>query len=389
MINCHELKEKYFEYLLQSVHQCNLCSRMNGRKKVLSKDNGDICSKVLFIAEAPGRLGAECTGIPLYGDKTGNNFETLLSNIGWHRSEIFITNAILCNPQNDSGNNATPEKIEIANCNYYLSMTIALINPDVVVTLGAKALDALNLVCPHNFTLRENVATTQKWNNRILYPLYHTGPRAAIHRSLIQQRADFITLSHLVDPIKGLKKGEKTKISSTQSEVKPTCFITSTLVDMVTLILNELHSISFFKLTKLLYLIDYDYFEKFGKTISGGIYLRMQEGPWIPHLKDISKEYCGKLFYTRYDNRKPFLVSITNAFKISNLSDDEIDFVITTCEKYKNTSDANLKTITYLTRPMRYILAQEKEGRNMTKIPVLYQNKTALNIDEQGKKDIP
>lgn len=179
---------------------------MCNRKKVLSDKNGNLNTKVLFIAEAPGRLGAERTGIPLYGDKSGDNFEMLLGNIGWERKDVFITNAVLCNPQDAEGNNATPQKDEILNCNYYLQMLISIIEPAVIVTLGTKALDALNYISPHNITLKGGVATAHKWNGTTVFPLYHTGARAVVHRSLPSQRADFIALSHFVDPLTGLKQ---------------------------------------------------------------------------------------------------------------------------------------------------------------------------------------
>lgn len=370
-------KQQCFNTLLQSVHQCNLCVRMDGRKKVLSAENGSLDTKVLFIAEAPGRLGAECTGIPLYGDRSGDNFETLLSNIGWKRSDVFITNAILCNPQDSDGNNATPEKQEILNCNYYLKMIIELVNPDVIVTIGAKALDALNLICPHKVTLKGGVAKPCNWNGRTLFPLYHTGPRAMIHRSFIQQRADFIALSHIVSPRDGLKRGKKTSyaISKLPREAIPK------LIDIVSTILDELGNLSFFKMTKLLYLTDFCYYEKNGHTISGGIYLRMQEGPWIPYLKDISKAYDGKLFYTRFINKKPFLFLCKSNYLPQNLDPEEISFIKEICQKYRDYSDAQIKTAVYLTKPMRYILRQEKEGRQMIKVPVLYQNKTVQDMD--------
>ena len=63
---------------------------------------------MLFVAEAPGRLGADRTGIPLYGDRTGENFQTLLGNIGWKREQVFITNAVLCNPKQETGITAPP-----------------------------------------------------------------------------------------------------------------------------------------------------------------------------------------------------------------------------------------------------------------------------------------
>ena len=74
-------KYNRFKDLVQSVQNCNLCPQMQCRRKVFSDANGCIDSKVLFIAEAPGRLGADQTGIPLCGDKTGDNFEHLLGNI--------------------------------------------------------------------------------------------------------------------------------------------------------------------------------------------------------------------------------------------------------------------------------------------------------------------
>ena len=371
-------KQQYFDSLLQSVHQCDLCMRMNGRKKVLSPENGSLDTKVLFIAEAPGRLGAECTGIPLYGDKSGDNFETLLSNIGWKRSDIFITNAILCNPQDANGNNATPEKQEILNCNYYLKMVIELINPDVIVTIGAKALDALNLICPHKIALKSGVATPCRWNGRTLFPLYHTGPRAMIHRSFIQQRADFIALSHIVHPHEGLKAP---KTVHPQQSGKIPKQVTPKLIDIVGTILNELANVSFFKMTKLLYLVDYRYYEEFGHTISGGIYLRMQEGPWLPYLKDISKAYDGKLFHTQFIDKKPYWMSCGKTYLPQNLSHEEVSFIKDICQKYGDYSDAKIKTTVYFTKPMRYILKQEKQGRQMTKVPVLYQNKTVQDID--------
>lgn len=97
--------------------------------------------------------------------------------------DIFVTNAILCNPQDEKGNNSTPTKNEIDNCSYYLSMTLELINPDIVVTLGAKALKALNTIQQHSIELSQKVGHVIDWNNTKLMPLYHMGPMALIeHR---------------------------------------------------------------------------------------------------------------------------------------------------------------------------------------------------------------
>ena len=195
-------KADRFEELMKSIKNCTFCDRMYDRKRVFSKSNGNINSKVIFIAEAPGRLGAECAGVPLCGDITGKNFEKLLDSIGWTREDVFVTNSILCNPQDDEGNNAPPKAGEIENCSRYLQMTIELINPMVVVTLGIKALDALKYICPHNYVLREHVANSLAWNHRALFPLYHMSPKVLnMHRSFDQQKDDFKQLAQIINVV--------------------------------------------------------------------------------------------------------------------------------------------------------------------------------------------
>jgi len=190
-----ESKEKEFENLVAKVKTCDRCIRMCNRKKVLSYENGNINSKVMFIAEAPGRLGAEKTGKPLYGDKTGDNFEILLNSIGWERKDIFITNAILCNPQVNN-KKATPTDEEIENCSSYLKETLELVNPDIIVTLRKNALNALKLIKPHKYKLKTCVAKKIPWNSNFLFPLYHPSPKSInLNRSIDKQIDDFLALS--------------------------------------------------------------------------------------------------------------------------------------------------------------------------------------------------
>ena len=365
-------KEERFLSLVSSVNCCDLCARMCGRKKVLSKMNGNINSKVVFIAEAPGRLGAESTGIPLFGDESGNNFEMLLSNIGWKREEIFITNALLCNPQDSEGNNDAPTNTEITNCSYYLNMVLELIKPDVVVTLGSKALDALNTIAPHDYKLKDFVGKLVNWNGIKLYPLYHTIPRGSVYRSFIRQRSDLSALSHEVSPISGLKKKEVRK----NVQKAPRNTILAAVVDYIVSLMN---GVSFFKLTKLLYLIDYSHIKEYNTSLTNGIYLRMQEGPWLPYLKNVVKE--SNRITTIKSGRALRLVSIAMD-ESEDLNEKDKAFIKKVVEKYEDYSDGEIKTVVYRTPPMRYVLSQEKLGKPMLKVPVLYMNKTVDCISE-------
>jgi len=191
-------KGRKFEILVENTDRCNLCSRMCGRIKVLSGKNGDIHSKVIFIGEAPGRLGADRTGIPFYGDQAGQNFERLLQFTGLTRQQVFITNAVLCNPRDEKGNNSPPNKEEVRNCSLHLSILIDIIEPEVIVPLGQCALRSLHIIQAHQIELRQNVRKPAKWGKYTVVPMYHPGPRAAIHRSVNDQKEDFSFLGKML-----------------------------------------------------------------------------------------------------------------------------------------------------------------------------------------------
>lgn len=184
--------------LIEEVQECRRCPRMEGRTRVLSQANGPASARVLFVAEAPGRLGADHIGVPLVGDRTGRTFDQLLASAGLHRDHVFITNAVLCNPRDNSGRNARPTAREVANCGGHLARLIAIVQPLWVVTLGAVALEAIARVAPHAIVLARDVGRPAPWQGRWLVPLYHPGPRALIRRPLAVQHADYERLAALI-----------------------------------------------------------------------------------------------------------------------------------------------------------------------------------------------
>ena len=189
--------EAAFEALTRRVQTCRACPRMEGRTRVLSRANGLVGARVMFVAEAPGRLGADRTGVPLSGDRTGRNFDALLAASGIRREDVFVTNAVLCNPRDERGNNAAPSRAELRNCSGHLAATIEVVQPGYVVALGVAALRALALVCPHETVLARDVGRAIAWHGRVLVPLYHPGPRALIHRPWAAQVGDYRALGEM------------------------------------------------------------------------------------------------------------------------------------------------------------------------------------------------
>ncbi len=190
-----------FAELVRDAQVCRACPRMEGRRRVLSAANGPLASRVVFVAEAPGRLGGDKGGIPLTGDASGRNFTRYLTAAGMRREDVFVTNAALCNPRTPRGTNAPPSSAELQNCAPFLARTLAVIRPAVVVTLGTKALAALHLLAPHSYSLRVHAATPQPWHGFVLFPLYHPSPQVVVSptgRTHAAQEADYHALARLL-----------------------------------------------------------------------------------------------------------------------------------------------------------------------------------------------
>ncbi|MBT3920996.1 MAG: uracil-DNA glycosylase [Nitrospina sp.] len=184
-------KTKSFRRLEKKAASCRLCPSLADQPAVLSTTNGSLNARIIFVAEAPGRFGAGRTGVPFQGDRSGDNFEILIKHIGLTRPEIFITNAVLCNPL-ENGNNRKPNTGEIKTCSGFLQDTLSIIRPQVVVTLGTVALQSLNKILGTRFHLKQNVAQTIPTQDFTLFPLYHPSPRVTNwKRPLSQQKKDF------------------------------------------------------------------------------------------------------------------------------------------------------------------------------------------------------
>lgn len=150
----------------------------------------------MFVGEAPGRQGGDRTRVPFSGDQSGNNFNRYLASIGLTRADIFITNAVLCNPRGATGANRRPSLAESNNCAHFLSRQMEIIDPRVVVTLGAVSLAALRAIEYHDLTLRTAIGKVHDWNGRRLVPLYHPSPQVlASHRREAQQLQDYRAVS--------------------------------------------------------------------------------------------------------------------------------------------------------------------------------------------------
>src|ERR1051325_4623645 len=194
--------QKEFNELIADAAGCKKCPAMCNRSAVLSELNGATSARIMFIGEAPGRKGADQTRVPFSGDQSGKNFDRFLDSIGLSRSDIFITSAALCNPRTNSGANRKPTQTEISNCSDFLKRTFATVNPEVVVTLGSVALNAIKTISSHTLTLKD-AARVHQWNGRTLVPIYHPSPQVlASHRREAEQLGDYQIIAQTIKSLK-------------------------------------------------------------------------------------------------------------------------------------------------------------------------------------------
>ena len=169
---------------------------------ILGNVNGPLAADVLFVAEAPGRLGAARTGIPMTSDVTGRRFHAFLDDAGIDRERVFITNSILCNPLTAKDRNRRPTTGEVAACGEFLAAQLRLIEAPVVVALGGVALEALRRIAPHEGVLARDAGRALPWatdgRERTLMPLYHPSIQSTLTRPHEEQREDWRRLGRLL-----------------------------------------------------------------------------------------------------------------------------------------------------------------------------------------------
>jgi len=113
-------------------------------------------------------------------------------SIKMHREEIYITNVVNWRPTN----NRTPSTDEIAFFKPLLQKHISLVNPSIIVTLGATATKAVLDTNAGILSLRGKWAnTTINGINYLVLPTYHP---SYLLRSSSQKKTvwiDFLTLA--------------------------------------------------------------------------------------------------------------------------------------------------------------------------------------------------
>ncbi|NLG87336.1 MAG: uracil-DNA glycosylase [Firmicutes bacterium] len=122
--------------LSQVVAACRLCRLRDGCRQAVFGE-GYPQADIMLIGEGPGQAEDEA-GRPFVG-KAGQLLDNILAAVGLQRSEVFIGNVVKCRPPG----NRLPLPDEVKTCLPFLQAQIRIINPQIVICLGALASQTL------------------------------------------------------------------------------------------------------------------------------------------------------------------------------------------------------------------------------------------------------
>lgn len=115
------------------IGDCTRCPLAYAGRRTIVFGDGDANARLMFVGEGPG-ADEDTTGIPFVG-KAGQLLNNMIRAMGLKREEVYIANVVKCRPPA----NRVPEPVEANTCDQFLLQQIDVVQPEVVVALGATA----------------------------------------------------------------------------------------------------------------------------------------------------------------------------------------------------------------------------------------------------------
>jgi len=156
--------KQYLEDLQEKVQSCSNCTLRSGCQQVVFGE-GNPGARIMLIGEGPGQE-EDKQGRPFVG-RAGQLLDKMLEASGFERfTHTYIANIVKCRPPQ----NRAPLPNERAACLPYLYQQIELIDPLIIILLGATALQGLIDPAAKITKLRGEWIS---WQGRWVMPIYH------------------------------------------------------------------------------------------------------------------------------------------------------------------------------------------------------------------------
>jgi DNA polymerase len=123
--------------LREVLGDCRRCKLCQGRTNIVF-GVGSPTARLMFVGEGPGE-DEDRQGIPFVGKAGALLTDIITKGMGLRRDDVYIANVVKCRPPE----NRNPEPDEIVACEPFLRRQIELVRPEVIVSLGNFATQAL------------------------------------------------------------------------------------------------------------------------------------------------------------------------------------------------------------------------------------------------------
>ncbi len=136
-------KVESLQQLAQAAQHCQGCELYRDATQTVFGD-GPAKAKIMLIGEQPGDQ-EDRAGLPFVGP-AGQLLDRALTAAGVDRNQVYVTNAVKHFFFEERGKrriHKKPRGVHISACRPWLEAEIELVNPDVLVCLGATAAQAL------------------------------------------------------------------------------------------------------------------------------------------------------------------------------------------------------------------------------------------------------
>ncbi|MFZ9853912.1 MAG: uracil-DNA glycosylase family protein [Limisphaerales bacterium] len=136
-------KATAWEDLRRRILACTRCPHLVASRNSVVFGVGTPDARLMFIGEAPG-ADEDVQGEPFVG-KAGELLTRILGAMGLQRSDVLIANILKCRPDTpgQTAGNRKPNPEEMGTCLPWLEEQINLVQPEVLVALGATAVEGL------------------------------------------------------------------------------------------------------------------------------------------------------------------------------------------------------------------------------------------------------
>ena len=152
------------------VAVCTKCPHLASSRTQTVFGVGNPRAEIMFIGEAPG-ADEDAQGEPFVG-RAGQLLTKIIRAMGFAREDVYIANILKCRPDIPAGSfgNRAPTPQEMQTCRPYLLEQIKIIEPKVIVALGAVAVEGLLAT---RGTMRELRGRWNSFNGTPLMITYH------------------------------------------------------------------------------------------------------------------------------------------------------------------------------------------------------------------------